>query len=125
MSDYSLDAGLERLEQIKLRNKLIASQTDVSQEQLKGQVVKNMFEKQGLSTNSPYQVKQVFLALKKSGMSSEEITSALLAAGVTSEVLKTIVPAGILGSLLKRTKSLKFGKSKPRYNSPQSWRQFE
>lgn len=80
----------------------------VRQQQLitEGQEIGNQWARAGLG-NSTAEYKLAYKSLLDRGMNEEEVTTVLLAAGVTTEVLKTIVPAGIVGKILTKKPSSK------------------
>ena len=121
---HSTEVAIEKLEQAKLDTAKKAQEVELTAEQVLAQQIKNDYEQRGLSPNSPYQAKLLYKQLKKSGMNDDQITTTLLTAGVSADVLKNVVPAGILGGALKRMKSGKPG-SKPGYNSAESWRRLQ
>ena len=112
LAKYSGDLALEAMKKTQLSNAQIAANINLTSERVIGQKIKNDYEGMGLNINTPATVKMAYKRLQTEGFSKKQIREILIGAGVTAEVLKYVLPAGIIGKAFggKRTRE------KTRYN---------
>jgi hypothetical protein len=111
LEKYSSEFAIESLKKARLENQNLVARTKLSDAQLLGQSIKNEWDRIGFSPSSSYQAKMAYRELLNSGFDEHTSAQALLAAGVASDLLKSVVPAGVLGRALKtRPKQIR-GKS--------------
>ncbi|AXL14955.1 DNA pilot protein [Microviridae sp.] len=99
---FNSDVAKENAKQARLdtENKIISN--DLKEAQLLGAQIKNEFEKSGLTSSSSTEMRVLYKRMLDAGVDAKTAGEALLIAGVGAGILKTIVPAGILGNILKK-----------------------
>lgn len=122
MASYSEEFAKEAIQKARETNRSLSRNIELTNERVIGQKLKNDFEKDGITLNTPYGVRMAYKELKSQGFENSTIRQILIGADVASELLKYIAPAGILRGVFN--KPGKKGKA-PKYNSPGNWKELQ
>jgi hypothetical protein len=128
-SAYAQDMAIEKLKQLRVSNENLVSQGRLTFSQFLGQEIKNYWDKSGLTPGSPYSARMSYRQLTAQGVPEQQVAAGLVAAGVGTQVLRTFVPAGVLGRAIRGARRSGTSASTVRrrtpYNSSESWRSMQ